>query len=57
MVAELLRKVSRELNFVRLERCRDEDALPTDLWRKPVTAHTSSSESMTTDPFYLFLVM
>ena len=36
MVSELLRKVGRELNAVRLERCRDEDALPTDLWRKPV---------------------
>ena len=36
MIKEVRKKLSKELNLVLAERQRDEDALPTDLWKKPV---------------------
>ncbi|ELT87775.1 hypothetical protein CAPTEDRAFT_135567 [Capitella teleta] len=36
MINEVRKKISRELNLVLSERSREESALPTDLWKKPV---------------------
>ncbi|KAK2144748.1 hypothetical protein LSH36_734g02004 [Paralvinella palmiformis] len=40
MIKEVRKKLSKELNLVLAERQRDEDALPTDLWKKPVMKET-----------------
>ena len=36
MINEVRKKISRELSLVLSERSREESALPTDLWKKPV---------------------
>ena len=37
MIHEVRRKIAKELNLSLSERAREESALPTDLWKKPVS--------------------
>ncbi len=37
MITELRKKFTKEINLVLSERARIESALPTDLWKKPVS--------------------
>ena len=43
MIKEIRKKLSKELNLVLAERQREEDALPTDLWKKPVNLFSDTS--------------
>ena len=36
MILETKKKINRDLNLTLSERAREESALPTDLWKKPV---------------------
>ncbi len=38
MIHETRRRIGRELNLALAERTREESALPTDLWKRPVSA-------------------
>ncbi len=37
MINEVRKKLAKELNLALAERAREESALPTDLWKKPVS--------------------
>ena len=36
MITEVRKKIAKELSLVLTERAREESALPTDLWKRPV---------------------
>ena len=46
MIREVRKKLSKELNLVQAERQREEDALPTDLWKKPVSSHSNKNSKL-----------
>ena len=39
MIWEIRKRIGRETSLALTERAREETALPTDLWKKPVTTH------------------
>lgn len=42
MIQETVKKLTKDLNLAFAERGREEGALPTDLWKRPVSGITSS---------------
>lgn len=37
MIADVRKKVAKEMNLVQAERAREESAIPTDLWKRAVS--------------------
>jgi len=42
MMIETMKKLTRDLNLAFAERGREEGALPTDLWKKPVSINNTN---------------